>query len=69
VNPKPLDQAKDADLRGVMPALQRAADYARRWAEFTQTTLVIVEPDAESVLGVGVKNLPPDPAQSKLPPF
>jgi hypothetical protein len=69
VNPKPLDQAKDADLRGVMPALQRAADYARRWAEFTQTSLVIVEPDAESGLRVATQNLSSDTAHSKPPPF
>ena len=41
MNPRPLDEAKNADLRGSFQALQRAAERARRVAVRTGTALVI----------------------------
>jgi len=41
VNPKPIEQARDADLRLSFVALQRAALRARQIAEQTGTAIVI----------------------------
>jgi len=38
---KDISEAKDADLRGAMAALQRAADSARKTAIQTDTGIVI----------------------------
>ncbi len=42
MNNKPLDQAKNEDVRKVDAALQRAAKKARELARQTQTPLVIM---------------------------
>jgi hypothetical protein len=39
---KPIEQARNADLRGSWPALQRAAQRARQIAAQTGTAIVIV---------------------------
>ena len=41
MNPKPIEQARDADLRLSFVALQRAAQRAREIAEQTGTAIVI----------------------------
>lgn len=41
MNPRPIEEAKNADLRGSFPALQRAALRARTLATLTGTALVI----------------------------
>lgn len=41
MNPKPISQAKDKDLRLSMVALKRAALHARELAERTGTELII----------------------------
>lgn len=41
MNPKPIEQARDADLRLSFVALQRAARRAREIAEQTGTAIVI----------------------------
>ncbi|MCE2744784.1 MAG: hypothetical protein LW710_02620 [Burkholderiales bacterium] len=41
MNTKPIDEAKNADLRGSFPALQRAAKRARELAAQTGTKLVV----------------------------
>ena len=41
MNPLPIEQAQDADLRASLPALQRAARRAREMAQATGTTLVV----------------------------
>lgn len=38
---KPIEQARNADLRGSLPALQRAAQRARAIAAQTGTAIVI----------------------------
>lgn len=43
MNPKPIEQAKDADLRGAWAAAQRAAAEAERIAKQTGTRLITVE--------------------------
>ena len=43
MNTKPIEMAKDADLRGVPYALARAAQRARELAARTGTRLVVVE--------------------------
>jgi Flp pilus assembly protein TadG len=43
MNRKPIEQAKDADLRGAKAALQRAADTAARLAQQTGTRLITVD--------------------------
>lgn len=43
MNTKPIEMAKDADLRGVPHALARAAQRARELAARTGTRLVVVE--------------------------
>ena len=43
MNPKPIELAKDADLRGAWAAAQRAAAEAERIAKQTGTRLIIVE--------------------------
>ncbi len=43
MNPKPIDEAKDADIRGAWAALQRASAEAERIARLTGTRLVIVD--------------------------
>lgn len=40
MNPKPIEQARDADLRLSFVALQRAAQRAREIAEQTGTAIV-----------------------------
>jgi len=50
-NPKPISQARDADLRGSWPALLRAAARARVIAEQTGTKLIVSpRPDLASSL-------------------
>lgn len=41
MNPKPIEQARDSDLRLSFVALQRAAQRAREIAEQTGTAIVI----------------------------
>lgn len=41
MNPKPIQQAKSASLRGSWPALQRAAARARQLAAQTGTAIVV----------------------------
>ena len=43
MNTKPIEMAKDADLRGMPHALARAAQRARELAARTGTRLVVVE--------------------------
>ena len=43
MNPKPIELAKDADLRGAPAALQRASVEAERIARQTGTRLITVE--------------------------
>ena len=43
MNPKPIQQAKSADLRGAWPALQRAAQRAHRLAAQTGTAVVVTQ--------------------------
>jgi hypothetical protein len=46
MNPKPIEDAKNPDLRGSYPAMQRAALRARELAMQTGTVLVMcAEPD------------------------
>jgi hypothetical protein len=42
MNHKPIQEARNADLRGSWPALQRAAQRARELAAQTGTELVII---------------------------
>lgn len=41
MNPRPIDSARDADLRLSVPAMQRAAQRARELALQTGTAIVI----------------------------
>lgn len=41
MNPKPIEQAKDHDIRNAQVALQRAAVRARELAQQTHTFLVV----------------------------
>lgn len=41
-NRQPIETARNADLRGSLPALQRAAERARELAAQTGTALVVV---------------------------
>jgi len=43
MNPKPIEQAKDPDLRASLAALRRAAQEAREVAVRTGTRLVLVQ--------------------------
>jgi len=43
MNPKPISQAKDPDLRHAQAAMNRAAQVARKIAIQTNTPLVVVE--------------------------
>ena len=43
MNPKPIDSARDSDLRGAWAALQRASAAAERIALQTGTKLINVE--------------------------
>lgn len=43
MNSKDISTAKDPDLRGVYPALLRAAEMARQTAIQTDTAIIIVE--------------------------
>lgn len=43
MNPKPIEQANDADLRGAKAALQRAGDAAARIARQTGTRLITID--------------------------
>lgn len=43
MNPKPIELAKDADIRGSWAALQRACTSAARIAQSTGTRLVVVD--------------------------
>ena len=47
MNPKPISEAKDEDLRSSMAALERAAKRARELAEQTGTELIISRKDVE----------------------
>lgn len=42
MNAKPLDEARDQDLRNVLPALKRAVQRARQVAVQTQTAMIVV---------------------------
>ncbi|MDP1697757.1 MAG: hypothetical protein Q8L45_08240 [Xanthomonadaceae bacterium] len=41
MNNKPIDTARNADLRGSLPALQRAAQRARELSVSTGTELIV----------------------------
>ncbi|MBQ1657376.1 MAG: hypothetical protein II058_02640 [Rhodocyclaceae bacterium] len=56
MNPKPIQQAKSADLRGTWPALLRAAQRARLLAAQTGTAVVV---ERDGVLHHIYPNLPP----------
>ena len=56
MNPKPIQQAKSADLRGAWPALQRAAQRARLLAAQTGTAVVV---ERDGVLHHIYPSLPP----------
>ena len=43
MNPKPISQAKDPDLRNAQAAMNRAAKVAERIAIQTNTALVVVQ--------------------------
>ena len=43
MNQRDLSQAKDADLRASLAAMQRAAEMARRTAIQTDTEIVVVQ--------------------------
>lgn len=43
MNPKPIQQAKSADLRGSWPALHRAAQRAHQLAAQTGTAVVVTQ--------------------------
>ena len=43
MNPKSIEFAKDADIRGAWAALQRASVAAARIAQSTGTRLIVVE--------------------------
>jgi hypothetical protein len=43
MNPKPISQAKDPDLRNAQAAMNRAAKVAERIAIQTDTALVVVQ--------------------------
>lgn len=47
MNQKPISEAKDADLRSSMVALERAAKRARELAEQTGTELIVSRKDVE----------------------
>lgn len=42
MNPKPLSEARDEDVRNAMAALIRAGESARRLAFQTQTNIVVI---------------------------
>ena len=42
MNAKPLDEARDQDLRNVLPALKRSVQRARQVAAQTQTAIILV---------------------------
>lgn len=42
MNAKSLQEAKDEDLRNVLPALKRAAQRARQIAAQTQTAIIVM---------------------------
>ena len=56
MNTKPIQQAKNADLRGSWPALQRAAQRARLLAAQTGTAIVV---ERDGVLHHIYPSLPP----------
>ena len=56
MNPKPIQQAKSASLRGTWPALLRAAQRARLLAAQTGTAVVV---ERDGVLHHIYPNLPP----------
>lgn len=58
MNPKPLSEARDEDVRNVMAALQRAAKRARAIAIQTQTELVVVRN------GKLIREIPSDPERT-----
>lgn len=58
MNPKPLNQARDADVRDITAALQRAGQRARALAAQTETFIVVVRD------GKLVKEAPGNPSRS-----
>ena len=60
VNPQPVSQAKDADLRLSQAALERAAQRARETAARTGTALVVAR-DGK------VEHIQPEPAWAAQP--
>jgi len=72
-NPKPISQARDADLRGSWPALLRAAARARVIAEQTGTKLIVSpRPDLASSLpqpgqAAQVQQMPPQVPETSAP--
>ena len=55
MNPKPLNQARDADARNITAALQRAGQRARTLAAQTETFIVVVRD------GKLIKEIPANP--------
>jgi hypothetical protein len=55
MNKKPISQARDPLLRGVMKALKRAAKRARREAEMTGTCLII--DDGQGIVRIDPKTM------------
>jgi hypothetical protein len=64
MNPKPLSEAKDEDLRHAMAALRRAALRARERAIQTNTALIIVR-DGQLVRADPRTPLDPTPEEGK----
>lgn len=58
MNPKPLSQARDADVRNIKAALQRAGQRARALAVQTEIFIVVVRD------GKLVKEAPGNPSRS-----
>lgn len=58
MNPKPLSQARDADVRNITAALLRAGQRARALAAQTETFIVVVRD------GKLVKEAPSNPNRS-----
>ena len=55
MNTRPIQEAKNADLRGSLPALQRAAQRARELAARTGTELIICRNGViESIKPLGI---------------
>lgn len=60
MNLRPIDEARNADLRGSFPALKRAAQRARALAATTGTAFIVSRDDV-------VENAPPDSVPQQTP--